>query len=268
MRGLIFNLLVIVLAGECIANRPKWTYSTPESVGSAYYYKSERALGKTEEEATNKAFAKILQSASNTLGVAYDSKMINDAVMSGGKVSVESQANNLPVSKVCEYSEYIGDGYQSFVLAQIARSANVSANFETFTRCNETSFDFVPMVKSAVVPGWGQFSNGYQKKGGIFFFGEALLVVSAVFSDNQAANYLEKSNRSFQSQTREYYYGKSNDWKMIRNATGAGVLVVWALNLIDAATLSNVPKDALVKSYGFDVIHSENRVGVQISFRK
>ena len=263
-RILILLLFVLICYFSTIAQRPKWTSNPPRSGNTTYIYRVEYGTGATEKEARNNAFLRILQSAANSMGVAFDSKAVNDAILDSKSMQTISLENNIPVNKVCEYPEKISGEYRVYLLCQVAKSGNVIPVYDEFRACDKIGSNTSSLWRSAIIPGWGQFHVKDNKMGAIFMGSEALLIGAAIYTSSKSSNYMDKADQSFDYKTKKYYIEKSDDWKTYRNVIGAGVLAVWAINIVHAAT-SDKKNLAFIGKNRVELFTAQNQIGLKFN---
>ena len=71
------------------------------------------------------------------LGQPISAEEINRAVQSGTSYSVLSRQYNIPINKVCEYTENKSGTYRVYILCQVAKSATIPVQFDGFSSCYE-----------------------------------------------------------------------------------------------------------------------------------
>lgn len=138
---------------------PDWVTNIPNPTNSTYLYVMETGSGWSELDARNQAFAKILQTTIMRLGMPISSEEINRAVQRGTEFSVISRQYNIPINKVCEYSENKSGNYKVYVLCQVAKAGNVPVQFDGFNNCYEgVNKKYAEEALSA--KGWDVYENG------------------------------------------------------------------------------------------------------------
>ncbi len=89
------------------------------------------------------------------------------------------------------------------------------------------------IIKSALAPGWGQFSNKQNTKGSIFLATELLLVGASLYFYDRSLYYYDKYQSATQVEQIETYYNAATgprQYSLIFLGVG---LVVWGYNLFD-----------------------------------
>lgn len=133
-------IIVLLLMGltSIAQEKPGWIYNKPTPANNSYLYVVESAMGTTEIEARNQAFARVFQSTAMRLGQPINSDEINSAVQSGKDFNVISSQYNIPINKVCEYTEKQSGGYRVYILCQAAKAGNMVVNFDyEFNGCHD-----------------------------------------------------------------------------------------------------------------------------------
>lgn len=197
MKRLILSIaLTILLSGLAVAqSRPAWTVKLPKADNSTYIYVCENAIGTLERDARNQAIARVFQSTAMRLGVPFDSQKVFDAVQRGTDMAVISREYNIPVYKVCEYTERVGSNYKVYVLCQVAAAGNVTPQFDYgFRGCNDDHrySNGSALLSSALLPGLGQIGKRHYGEGIVTMLGEVALVSGAVTTYFMGKSELEK----------------------------------------------------------------------------
>ncbi len=89
------------------------------------------------------------------------------------------------------------------------------------------------MIKSAIVPGWGQFTNGFSTKGSVLLGTELLLAGASLYFYDRSVYYYNKYLDATQVEDIESYYNQAvspRQYSMIFLGLGA---LVWVYNIFD-----------------------------------
>lgn len=197
MKKLALNIaLMVLLAGTALGqSRPAWTVKLPKTENNTYIYICENAIATLERDARNQAIARVFQSTAMRLGVPFDSQKVFDAVQKGTDMEVISRQYNIPVYKVCEYTERVGSNYKVYVLCQVAASGNVTPQFDYgFRGCNDDNRYSTgsALLSSALLPGLGQIGKRHYGEGAVTMVGEAALLGGAAVTYFMGKNELER----------------------------------------------------------------------------
>lgn len=196
MKRRIILIVVLALIGlaSFAQDKPGWIYNKPTPANNSYLYVVEAATGTTELEARNQAFARVFQSTAMRLGQPINSDEINKAVQSGKDFNVISSQYNIPINKVCEYTEKNAGGYRVYILCQAARAGNIVVDFDyEFNGCYDVRQynNGTALLKSALLPGLGQIGKRHVGEGVATLLGEVALLGGGVGSYMMAQNQLD-----------------------------------------------------------------------------
>lgn len=219
------------LAMGVFAQSPKWIRNKPQPENDTYLYVVEYASANNERDARNQAMAKVFQSTANRLGQPFSSDEINEAVMKGTDYSVVSRNYNIPINKVCEYTEILADGYKVYVLCQVAKAGNKPARWSYFGECGKTSSN--SMVGPSFIPGMAQIKKGQTAKGVCFIAGEIIFIGGAILSQSMVTSNVNKLASTHNSSLKYQYTKNANTWATMRTVSIAGAVAVYLWNVID-----------------------------------
>lgn len=137
-RKLLTTIVFALFVSTTFAQRvPDWVTNKPIPTNDTYLYVIESASGYSELSARNQAMARLFQSTALRLGQPINSEEINRAVQSGTSFEVISRNYNIPINKVCEYTENKSGVYRVYILCQVAKAGNIPVQFDDFTACYE-----------------------------------------------------------------------------------------------------------------------------------
>lgn len=139
------SILLVLLFAATLSfaqKTPDWVTNKPSPTNSTYLYVIESAFGNTEIQARNQAIARVFQSTAMRLGQPINSEEINRAVQSGTSFDVISRQYNIPINKVCEYTENKSGSYCVYILCQVAKAGNIPVQFDEFNGCYEGANKF------------------------------------------------------------------------------------------------------------------------------
>lgn len=247
--------------------KPGWIYNKPTPANNTYLYDTEWGMASTAKEAENEAFSKVFRFAAMQVGQPFESVEINKALQNGLDYSVIARQYNIPINKVCEYNERDGVGYKVYILCQVAKDARVSPQWSNFSGCDRQSIDGMAVLKSALVPGLGQFHKGQTVKGTCFLAGEAVSVAGIVFAQNMRHTYINKMNSTNNASQKKLYADRANIFTTIRNISIGAAAAVYVWNVLDAVVSKSNHNSAL--SYGGTVdltpVVTEESVALSLS---
>lgn len=218
-------------------DKPGWIYNKPTPVNSTYLYDVEWGVGKTPKEAEYEAFAKVFRFAAMQVGQPFETTEINKALQNGLDYRVIARQYNIPINKVCEYPEdpeRVGGEYKVYLLCQVAKSALVEASWSDFSSCDRQGIDGMAVLKSALVPGLGQFHKGQTGKGIGFLVGEAVSIGGIVAGQSMRHTYLNKMNSTNNASLKKSYADKANMFTVVRNVSIGAAAAIYVWNVLDA----------------------------------
>lgn len=178
-RAILFLFLLGATFCAKAQSLPAWTMQLPKAGNGTYMYVCEYALGDSESQARNQAMVRVFQSTAMRIGQPVSSEAIFDAAQKGKDFEVISQDYNIPINKVCEYSERLKNGmYRVFVLCQVATAGNVAPQWEVYNGCQNIKQykNGIALVESIFIPGLGQMSKRHYGEGVLTLVGETVLV--------------------------------------------------------------------------------------------
>lgn len=220
--------------------KPGWIYNKPTPTNNSYLYVVEAATGTTEINARNQAFGRVLQSTAMRLGQPFDIEEVNKAVQSGTDFEVISARYNIPINKVCEYTEQITGGYRVYVLCQAAKAGNILVEFDDFNGCREVNQfkNSTALLKSAVVPGLGQMGKRHYVEGALTLISEVALLGGSLgtylMGQNQL-NIMKNVNTGYTE-----YMEASDKYNQLKTANTillSAAAAVYVVNLVRAYTV-------------------------------
>lgn len=191
MKSKIYFLFAFVFTvSVSFAQRtPDWVTNIPTPGNNTYFYVVEFAFGNTELQARNQAIARVFQSTAMRLGQPINSEEINRAVQRGTSFDVISSQYNIPINKVCEYTENKSGNYKVYILCQVAKSATIPVQFDGFSACYEGANKFYA-AEALTADGFGVYRNRNEIKE---------REVRSLFGNSQAYSYYEKGMNIYHS---------------------------------------------------------------------
>lgn len=239
MNKLIVTIILALMALSSFAqDKPGWIYNKPKPTNGTYLYLIESATGDTELTARNQAFAKVLQSTAMRLGQPINSDEINRAVQNGTTFEVISSQYNIPINKVCEYSEKTSVGYRVYVLCQVAKTGNIIVDFDyEFNGCHDANQykNSTALIKSVFIPGLGQMGKNRYAEGAITLGVELALLGGAYITYNTAQKQIDVM-KDTNTTYKDYVSAKDkyNSMKKANTICWGAAAVVYAFNLYRA----------------------------------
>lgn len=129
---LAIYIFPVVLSTQAKSNQPKWVSKLPMPENETYVYRCESATDEDEEQARNKALAKVMENSLRMVGTTINSDAIGDAIRTGNTIET-SDCALIGINPVCSYSERIKGGYRYYILCQVSKQAPTASWQPVFT---------------------------------------------------------------------------------------------------------------------------------------
>lgn len=160
MKKQILTLSLMLFAISGMAQKfPDWITNKPIPTNNTYLYVVESATGQTELEARNRAIGEVFRSTAMRIGQPVDSEEINRALQRGTEYYVISSQYNVPINKVCEYTDNKTSPCRVYVLCQVAVDGKTHVVFDDFNACYEGN-NKVYADEALYAKGFDVFQNG------------------------------------------------------------------------------------------------------------
>ena len=182
-RKSLLTLFLVLMGFVSFAQKlPDWIINKPTPSNNTYLYVVESATGQTEMQARNRAIAEVFRSTAMRIGQPVDSEEINRALQRGTEYYVISSQYNVPINKVCEYTDNKTSPCRVYVLCQVAKAGNIRVEFDDFNACYEGVNKFYA-EEALVANGFSVYKNGKLIKEN---------EVRSLFANSQAYDYYDK----------------------------------------------------------------------------
>jgi len=215
---------------------------------SGYEYMVGRGSGKTLAEARDNALNDLLIDLGNNAGVSINSTTISEiksqlnfdgknTEYTEGNTTVSSfkidrEGFNASFSKVGEYYERSGNGYELWALYEVSLSGK---SFKPYIPEYSDKYGMSAGWRSAVVPSWGQFYKGKTGKGVFFLATEIVAVSGIVVCEVMRADNMRKSQETTNMSIVKEYRNRADNWELFRNVSIGAAAGVYVWNVLDAA---------------------------------
>lgn len=233
-KSILFIILLLMGLTSIAQEKPGWIYNKPKPENNTYLYDMEWGMGKTVKEAENEAFAKVFRYAAMQVGQPFESNEINKALQNGTDYNVIASQYNIPINKVCEYTEKSDGEWTVYLLCQVAAKGNITVMWGDFNQCDRQGVDGMAVLKSALVPGLGQFHKGQTGKGIGFLVGEAVSIGGIVAGQSMRHTYINKMNSTNNASLKKQYADRANMFTTVRNISVGATAAVYVWNVLDA----------------------------------
>ncbi len=266
----------VISASEKI--RPTWlSQGAPTPTNNTFVYQVTESENKNLEDAKGSCLLQLSTyvqqirdiestgvaeiSYNNDNGNFSESETYNFSYeIDGRKISINSK-------KYDEYWEYIlypnGDRiYRCYALYGVAKVA--TANFDNlrFTQ----KYGARGLVRSMVVPGWGQLYKGSKGKGAIILGGTVLAVGGIVVCENLRADY---HNKMIEQPTHALEYNsKATNCESARNVFIGATAAIYIYNLVDALVANGAKRaDVIEKRLKLEPYAYNNSQGLSLNYK-
>ncbi len=229
-------LLFLFCHISTLGQEPYWIKNTPQPTNNTFRYIKEWGEGSTETEALNEAMAKTLLEAAKAIGIKVSIKEIRTAITeSNDNYGVASKKLKIPHYKACEYSMRFSDSkYKVWVLVQAGVNIHNAPDYDYSFECSKGSYSTSKaLLRSAFVPGWGQFYGGHKINGGIIIAGTVLTGATALVANSKANGFYDDALKK-QGLERSLLLDDYNKWNDIKTYSFIGLGVVYAYNIVTA----------------------------------
>lgn len=137
-KEIVLTIVLLMIGIVSSAQKlPDWIINKPTPTNSTYLYVVESATGQTEMQARNRAIGEVFRTTAMRIGQPIDSEEINRALQKGTEYYVISSQYNVPINKVCEYTDNKTSPCRVYVLCQVAKAGNIRVEFDDFNACFE-----------------------------------------------------------------------------------------------------------------------------------
>ena len=179
------------------------------------------------------------------------------------KVTIKMNDLDVSFSKVDEYYETIreedgGITYRTWQLYAVGN--NISSVIKP---SYSTDYGFSAGIRSAIVPGWGQFYKKHNTKGFLFLTAEIASIGSIIYFQNQYNYNMNRSEETPTLEIKKEYVSRAQDNANYRNIAIGTAVATWVWSVIDAVATDGAPKYASNK-INFNII-SDNRSDIALS---
>jgi hypothetical protein len=218
-------------------------------------YKVIYVEGNSLNDARDRALSLFLTDVGKDRGVTVSSSTVNRVketisnqspsffeTSTSRELKVSFEDYDIAFTKVDEYYEVTSEGggrnYRLWHLYALDGYPEFQSLSYTY------SYGITTTLKSALVPGWGQFEKKHTTKGILFLAGE-VAAVGVMLKANNDYNYNVSRRDEAQSLDLKKAFQKEADNSLaLRNISLAGAAAIWIYNIIDAASPNGAPKYA------------------------
>jgi hypothetical protein len=264
-RVLVMAALVCAATG-CASARPKWTVAPPAGYSNDYFTGSGTGVDRpaARNAAISSAVARFAESGRlNVQVVRTDSSISSERFKSGNAPTLDridktvqeiittGESPTIRGLKLKEeYAEQANLRQEVWVLMAVPKTAGL--------RTPPTRSSLV--LRSLLLPGWGQYAMGSERKGLWLALGALASVPTAASFASLKNENLSRARATDVQASRTYYENQANRYGTLATATLAGAAAIWGYGIIDAAS-------SPVKLY-VDARHAQAGLGLQLALGK
>ena len=257
-------------------HRPAWINGDmPVQTNYSYWFKQMYGEGKTLSDARQNATLALLGDLMKSKGfivsgnelekiLSTDSNKGYDETMTRSySYNIEYGQQKLSFQVADEYWEVKKGSYICYVLYEIAHNPQ-DVTFEPVIYT--TQYGASALLRSTLVPGWGQMHKRQTGKGITILSTEILAVTGIIVSQNQHTSYRNKALKETNNELRASYQNKSNNWGNVRNGFIIGASAVYLYNIVDVITSKGAKKYAGKDFAMKPFLDRHNSAGVSLSY--
>ena len=242
VRGWITALPLSIVLGAGASARPGWTSQPPKGYTHDFFTGSGTGPGRAEARsaAISAAVARFAEGGRlNVQVVRTDSTRTSERFNSGSSPTLERIDKTIqeivttgesPTIRGLrlqeEFSEQSGNRHETWVLMAIPKTSGV--------REPPTRNSFV--MRSMLLPGWGQYAMGNERKGLFLALGAIAAVPAAMTFSSLRAEDLTRARSTQIQESRTFYTNEANRYGTFTAVTIAGAVAIWGYGVIDAAS--------------------------------
>ena len=263
-KTLLFVILICIcnfLSSEIIKKsgkrRPIWISKTP--IGEKFFYytgigSSDKTLEDAKQLAISDVVSEIIKEGKITVsGSTYSktgeyeensqSKTISEIVE---EVTIKGESQKIVGLKTEEFywQEEENNGSTQFRYWILMR---LPKNIKDINYQIKQTYGIAPVLRSTLIPGWGQFYKKETKKGFLFLSSEAVLIGTALFSNFLSIQYNDKALKETNITTRTDYMNWSDSAETIAITSGIAAGVIHIYNIFDSITSKGAKRYAINK---------------------
>jgi len=246
------NLLAQKIIEQSSSKKPSWLIEPPSGKYFNYYSgvgSSQITLSGAKEQAIANLLSEIIMEGEIVAGSEIKTfhQQSSAGIISEVSREIQQTGKTTKIQGMQKEEEYWqtmktqnGIVYRYWILMKVPKPG-----FEGFVLSVEQGYGFTPVLKSMVVPGWGQLHKGEQKKGWRFLVSETVFVSSFFISNYFSHNYSRKAENEQDYENRLFYNDWSNRSYTIGTVSGIIAGAIYAYNIFDAVTSKGAKKYAL-----------------------
>ena len=178
------------------------------------------------------------------------------------KTSIQSLPIEIKNAKIVDYFFKTNrqQKYESRVLIRIPLEINAPI------KPQDPTYGFAPVWRSSLVPGWGQFYKGENKKGFRLLLSDMALVSTYFIASYLSRDYNRRAFDVRDASRREFYNDWSNRSFTISSISGIMAGVIYIYNILDAISADGVKRYAYSSVLYVEVQDTQHSLCLSINF--
>lgn len=263
---------------------PPWrSGDMPKVDNQTYYLKELQGEGKTPIEARENAINSLISDIASSKGVTITGNDISEiksqSTRSANKqneeitstfqstYNIKTNGFNAAFEIMDVFWEESRIGNKSVFLCWVLFEVAFDPNTKKFDKIQfTTNYGAVAILKSAIVPGWGQFSKMQKVKGLTIFGSEVVMLGMGILSDNMRVDFITKMNNTRDVSYKKQYLNLAGNWENVRNVSLVAAGAVYVYNIIDAAVSKGAKKYVYNNKVSLIPQYNQNTVGLSLVY--
>jgi len=265
------------LINKSAEKQPIWLIEMPEGKYFNYFSgvaSSKISLDEAKEKAILSVLSEIVMSSEVTIEseiTLFDqeteseliSRVTNEIKLKGTSTSITG------LKKEEEYWETIKTEteiiYRYWILMKIHREKYVGVDLSKFEL--KQTYGPTPIIKSAIIPGWGQIHKKETKKGIIFLTGFVTTLTSGIITNNISHSFTEDAKNANGAEWINYYNDLSNQYYITSMISFVISGAIYGYNIFDSIS----SKGAKIYAYNnskniwFAINNKSSNIGINIT---
>lgn len=261
--------------------KPLWLSGKyPEPANHTYYFKEVHGSGSSLELARRNAILTVVSDITMSKGVHISGTEIEQIKtgQSADGYQEETSRNytyrfefdkcKIAFEQIDEYWEESKDfngniSYSCRVLFEVARNAE-QVTFEKVYF--STSYGASALLRSMLIPGWGQMHKKNMTKGIVILSAEVTAIAGIIAMQNLHKNYRNKATVEWNKDVRESYNNKSQSYRNIRNGCIVAATAIYIYNIVDVLASKGAKRHKVTRFISALPYIDETDKGMGLSF--
>jgi len=154
--------------------------------------------------------------------------------------------------------------YRYWILMKIPKKGYINYSFKDY-ELNQT-YGATPIIKSSLIPGWGQIHKKETKKGIMFLSGFAVTLTSAFITHNISNSYEQDAKNASGADWISYYNDLSNQYYLISMASYVLSGAIYGYNVFDAVSAKGAKIYSIRKNEDINFTYNDETSAFEINY--